>query len=376
MDAAPPLPLAVDALPEGLRRFADPNAPGPARMMAAKGLVPVKGGDLVTLLVQLAFDREAGLASAAKGTLEGIPEGVLHAATEGELHASILDGLAEVFAKREDVVERLAANRFVADATMAGLARWCSERVAEIIATNQQRLLGAPKIIEALYMNKQTRMSTVDRLVELAARNGVELNGIPAFAAHVEAIQGQLIAEATDEPLPTDAIFQEALEADDNEAALDIDQFEQTETLKQRFRPLAARLREMTVAEKLRMAMIGDVAARAILVRDSNRQVSHAAISSPQMTESEATAIAYSREIGEDILRYISNRREWLRSYELKRALVFNPKTPVGISMRFISHLRPNDLKVLARSRGIPGPLKAVANQRVSKQQAPKGKKA
>ncbi|MDH4282921.1 MAG: hypothetical protein OEV36_09745, partial [Myxococcales bacterium] len=49
----PKLPLPLDAVPEGLRRFADPNGPAAARMMAAKGLVPVKGRDLVMLLVQL-----------------------------------------------------------------------------------------------------------------------------------------------------------------------------------------------------------------------------------------------------------------------------------------------------------------------------------
>jgi len=375
MDVVQSLPLPVEALPEGLRRFADPSGPGPARLMAAKGLVPVKGGDLVTLLVQLSFDPEATIAAAARGTLEGVPEGVLYTAAEAPLHPSILDGLHAVFGRREDVVERIAANIDAANETIAAIARGCSERIAEIVATNQQRLLGAPKIIENLYLNKNTRMSTVDRLVELAARNGVELTGIPTFAAHVEAIQGQLIPEPTDEPLPTDQIFQEAIEADDDEAAVEIDSIEQTETLKNRFRPLAARLREMNVAEKLRMAMVGDLAARAILVRDPNRQVSQAAISSPQVNEAEATSIAHSREIGEDILRYIANRREWLRSYELKRALVFNPKTPVGISMRFLSHLRPNDLKVLARSRGIPGPLKSVASQRLAKQQTGKGNK-
>jgi len=53
MLATPELPIPIDAVPEPLRRFADPNGPTPARMMAARGMVPVKGGDLVLLLVQL-----------------------------------------------------------------------------------------------------------------------------------------------------------------------------------------------------------------------------------------------------------------------------------------------------------------------------------
>ncbi|MBW2225281.1 MAG: hypothetical protein JRF54_13920, partial [Deltaproteobacteria bacterium] len=50
MLATPELPIPLDAVPEPLRRFADPNGPTAARMMAARGMVPVKGGDLVLLL--------------------------------------------------------------------------------------------------------------------------------------------------------------------------------------------------------------------------------------------------------------------------------------------------------------------------------------
>ena len=41
------LPMPKEVIPEGLRRFVDSSAPAAARMMAAKGMVPVKGGDLV-----------------------------------------------------------------------------------------------------------------------------------------------------------------------------------------------------------------------------------------------------------------------------------------------------------------------------------------
>ena len=64
MSESTTLPLPLAELPESLHRFADPKAPGPARLMAAKGLVPIKGGDLVTLMVQLASDADANIASA------------------------------------------------------------------------------------------------------------------------------------------------------------------------------------------------------------------------------------------------------------------------------------------------------------------------
>jgi len=125
------------------------------------------------------------------------------------------------------------------------------------------------------------------------------------------------------------------------------------------------RISEMTTPEKIRLALVGNAAARAFLVRDRNRTVSHAAITSPSMTDTEAANIARSREVSEDILRIIGNRREWLRNHEVKRGLVFNPKTPVGISLRFVAHMREPELRELSKSRGVPQPVKAAAMQKL-----------
>ena len=56
-----------------------------------------------------------------------------------------------------------------------------SSLVAELIATNEERMLAHPAIIERLYMNKATRMSTADRIIEIAVRHRLELTGIPAY---------------------------------------------------------------------------------------------------------------------------------------------------------------------------------------------------
>ena len=126
-----------------------------------------------------------------------------------------------------------------------------------MIALNQERLLAAPKIIEALYMNRNTRMSTADRLVELCARNGVKLDGIPAFDAHVAAIEGQLIPEPSDEPLPGDEIFQEALEADADDAEAVTEDDEGEAKVDEKFLPLHTRIRNMHISEKVRLAIMG-----------------------------------------------------------------------------------------------------------------------
>jgi hypothetical protein len=97
MERPAPLPLPLDALPEAARRFCDPAAPLPARTMAARGLVPLRGPELVTVLAQLCADAESAVASAAATTLDGLPENVLAGSFEGALHPRILDALAVRF---------------------------------------------------------------------------------------------------------------------------------------------------------------------------------------------------------------------------------------------------------------------------------------
>jgi hypothetical protein len=91
------------------------------------------------------------------------------------------------------------------------------------------------------------------------------------------------------------------------------------------------------------------------------------------MTVGEAANMARSKEVGEDVLRYIGNKKEWIKSSEVKHNLCFNSKTPVGISMRFISHLRMEELKALAKNRNVSAQLKSMATQWVLRKEKKDG---
>lgn len=364
----PLLPLPLDQLPAALQRFCNPQGPLPARLMAAKGLVPVKGNDQIVMLAQLACDPEEQVRTTALDALNKLPENLLQSACDAAIVPSVLHFLARTI-KRDELLGRLVANHAAHDSTVEEIARGCSEALAERIAVNEQRLLRAPTIIEALYKNRNTRMSTADRLIELAARNGVVLHGIPSFQAAVEAVQGQLIPEPSDEPLPQDSAFSKSLEEDKDENAFAEDKASGIEEVKQAYKPLNMQILDMSKSEKLRLALVGNMAARAILVRDHNKQVAMAAIQSPQLTVGEAGDIARSKEVSEEILRFIGNKKEWIKSSEVKHNLCFNPKTPVGISMRFVSHLRMEELKALSKNRNVPGQLKSMATQWIARKE-------
>lgn len=370
MSEIPPLPLPLSELPVAIQRYCDPSAPAQARAMAAKGLVPLKADESVCLLLQLAADVREDIAKDAQGSLAKIPAAIVKSACQSALHSAFLHALAYQVSGNDDLLETLISNHKAADATIDHIAKRCSETLAERIAINEQRLLRAPFIIESLYKNPHMRMSTADRLIDLAVRNNIELHGIPSFKAHADAIQGQAIPQPSPVPLPGDTLFKQTLAADaDDPHAVEQDVVEGTETVKAQYKPLSILISELSGAQKMRLALVGSAAARALLIRDKNKQVSHAAVSSPGTTETEAAAFARSKEVGEDILRYIGNKRDWLRNHEVKRGLVFNPKTPIGISLRFISHMRDSDLKDLARSRNVPAAIKSAARQRLDKKE-------
>lgn len=362
MDAAPTLPIALTDLPASLQRFCNQDGPVPPRMMAARGLVPVSGNDQVLMLAQLGFDVDEGVGKAARATLADLPNNVLAPACSAELHPAVLHFLG-ITLKDDELLGAISSNPAASDATLVELARAGSEALTERIAINEVRLLGAPPIIEALYKNRNTRMSTADRIIELAARNQLLLPSIPAYKDHAEALKGQLIPEPSDEPLPQDAVFVETLVDADGEDVFDHDKVTGSEEVKKQFKPLNMQIQEMSKADKLRLALVGGLPARQILIRDNIKQVAMATITSPQITTSEAADIAKSKEVSEEILRYIGGKKEWIKSAEVKHNLVFNAKTPVGISMKYISHLRIDELKNLAKSRNVSAQIKSLASQ-------------
>jgi hypothetical protein len=126
---------------------------------------------------------------------------------------------------------------------------------------------------------------------------------------------------------------------------------------------LYQKVKNMTVAEKVKLATFGNKEVRSILIRDANRVVQVAVIKNPRITDQEIEMIASSKTVDDEVLRLISENKEWLKNYNIKIALVKNPKTPLRTSLKFITHLREKDLKDLMNDKNIPNPLKMAARR-------------
>lgn len=366
-------PLDPKSLPPTAQKITSGEAPKPLRLMAAKGIVPgLRPAALLAVLVLLGLGDDREVAAQAKATLAALPEPVLKGALDTELPPAVIASLAEGYTDRIDVLEKIFAMPGLPIEAVEHVAERGNEMTTELVATNEERMLRHPRLIELVYMNKHARMSTANRLVELAVRNHVELKGIAAWKEIAQAIQGELVAEPSEVPLPEDEIFwDQAVLADKlSDPTLEdvyIEEEDGSERLEDRMKPLYQRLAEMTVSEKIRRAMLGTREERLMLVREQNKIVSAAAARSPLLQESEVALISRNRGVNEDVLRIIGSTPEWMKSYQVKRNLVENAKTPISIAQRLVVQLREADLRKLSRSKNVSSAVQMAARRHLER---------
>jgi hypothetical protein len=367
-------PIPVEQLPAPVVKICGPNAPAQLKAMAASGLAPLGPTDLLTVLYFFAYDKEQNLIDKATESLKKLPDKVLLGAVEQLAVEQILDGLSRLLIKRSSAIEKVLLNQATAPSTVTWIASQTrDEKNLEIVAANEQRLLEFPDIIAAFYNNKAARMSTADRIIELAVRNGIELKGIACFAEVKAALQGELVAEPSDEPTPDDNLFKQTMEREEwkelDETKIDeaIDAGEEgiegeEETI-EKVEQLQQSLSSMSISSKIRLATLGSSTQRAILIRDSNKLVTMAVIKSPGIRESEVMQYSKYRSLPEEALRYMVSKRDWIKHYPVKLNLVQNPKCPIEHALRFLQHLRPPDLRSIERDRNVPHAISRAAKQ-------------
>jgi hypothetical protein len=122
-------------------------------------------------------------------------------------------------------------------------------------------------------------------------------------------------------------------------------------------------LASLPIVERMKLAMKGTRSQRAQLIRDSNKLVAAAVLSSPKLAETEVEAFAKMANVSEEVLRAISINRTWMKNYGVVAGLTRNPKTPPGISMHLVQRLNEKDLKMLTTDRNVPEAVRLAARK-------------
>ena len=119
----------------------------------------------------------------------------------------------------------------------------------------------------------------------------------------------------------------------------------------------------LPIKKKIRLASKGTREQRAQLIRDPNKLVAGAVLSSPKLTDAEVESFAKMANVAEEVLRVIGNNRTWLKNYGVALGLVKNPKTPPAISMQLLQRVNERDMKMLAVDRNVPESLRLAARK-------------
>ena len=367
------------------------KAPQPARLAAARGMLPLPQTDLLEVLVALTASDDAQIATAATETLKAESADDLLTAASGEDTApNVLAYLATVADGNQQVYEAAILNSRTPDQSLAKLAAMTTNSsLLELITINQQRLVRSPEIIDAILRNpacsseaerraRETRKEFFEK--ERGARqiaDELRARGQTAAAEFFEAAElttavgelsiddAWLIAqhiEVSDEDLDDawlpaerydELVSESAAEVSANvQRVIQSERLESGDVSAERV-SLIRRITLMSTKDRMKLAMKGDREARSILIRDSNKVVCSAVVKNPRVTEQEVENIASMRTVADEVLRLISLNRSWARSYPIIHNLARNPRTPIPTVMNILPRIRTKDLANLAQNRNV-----------------------
>ena len=120
------------------------------------------------------------------------------------------------------------------------------------------------------------------------------------------------------------------------------------------------------MGDKLKLAMKGTREQRAQLIRDSNKLVAAAVLSSPKLTEAEVEAFAKMANVSEDVLRIIGTNRSWVKNYGVIARPGAQSQDAAGdLDADAAAASTSKDVKMLAIDRNVPEALRLAARRLV-----------
>ncbi len=398
--------LEVNSTNSVVRAIAQGNAPRPAQMAAARGILPLPQSDLLEALVILSKNEDKELATVAEKTLKSQDNEKLKSVIKSEEVApQVLHYFATQDTLSQDLYEAVISNPRTPDESIIQFARQASNgELLEVLSFNQQLLIKTPAIIDAIIANPYRTAEAERRASEIKREFFEKERGAEQIAKELRA-QGKEAAaeflenaEFTENLLEVskdgtlgfdDALFLAELievpDSDVDDSWLSLEYIEEIyeETDEQRQAAISkivgemrtendgdvsnervsmiSRIMGMKMKDRVKMAMKGNREARNILIRDPNRIVAQAVIQNPKLTDQEVETISKMRTVPEDVLRQIAINKQWARSYMIIHNLAQNPRTPVGNAMSIIPRLQLRDLLAMAKNRNIPDAIRKHA---------------
>jgi hypothetical protein len=334
------------------------KAPQNIRSILARGMAPLPPEDTCIALVFLTADSDHEIAASAKKTLSGLDEEtILSQLKSHECPPSVLEYFG-IVSDSETILQAIITNPSTPGSLIESLSLTLPPQLLVSVLDNRIRILEYPGILKNIRLNPLATQDIQRQVQEIETEFFGDKKKEYTVTQHLE--EEQIPARIPDLEF---VISQEDLSLD----GLPLD--DQT-----RNAIIGKKLSGLSLREKIRYALFGNREIRALLIRDTNREIPRMVLRSSKITESEIESISAMRGVAEDVLREIGNSKEHTKNYNVVHNLIKNPKTPPIISQRLIFRLRSQHLTMLTRDRSIPDVIRFHATRTLS-QRSKKGSK-
>lgn len=391
-------------LKKSLFKHVFPEATVEARLALIRFEVELPPEDLVTAIFVLTHDSEPEVSEKARDGFWDIPEDTMMEALTKELTSEVIIYVGKNFPFSEKMVEMIAINDEINDEVIEAILGVCTHDTIEVFFGNE-KILGRPNLYKALRGNLNVTSDLIISAEEqLAAMElgGEEYAYQPEDDMSEDDIFEALIGESVDldedlieeyddsvEALteeyddPDEALIEESEDLDDaltkvhedsvealtegyDDSVEDSDE-EYDDSEEEMSQGVYQMIQNMTVGDKIKLALTGNKEVRGVLLKQSNKVVSRSVVRNPKITNNEIAQLTQTRSVSDEILREIARNDEWLKNYGIRKGLAFNPKTPVQISLKLLTKLNVKDLVALSISKGVPNVITASAKKIVTR---------
>jgi hypothetical protein len=121
------------------------------------------------------------------------------------------------------------------------------------------------------------------------------------------------------------------------------------------------KIAKLDVKGRIALAVRGGKEERSILIRDGTKLVALAVLDSPKITDGEVEGFALQKNVLEAVLRQIPLKRRFAKNYAIMRNLVYNPRTPLDLSLGLMKNLLIHDLKNLSGNKEVSETIRKLA---------------
>ena len=123
------------------------------------------------------------------------------------------------------------------------------------------------------------------------------------------------------------------------------------------------KIAKLDIKGRIQLAMKGTKEERSLLIRDGTKIVALAVLESPKISDGEVERFASQKNVLEAVLRGIPMKRRFAKNYAIVRNLVFNPRTPLDLSLGLMKNMLVGDLRNLSNNKEVSDTVRKLATK-------------